>query len=116
MLGSGSVARPSSQLAPGPKARANGPERAPARAEARYSRGLDQARDQAPQAARSPRPASPERLASARSRMSMSCSGMPTGQASVQAPQSDERNGSLRPSSGRMSVSSGVSTAPIGPL
>ncbi len=35
VLGSGSVARPSSQLAPGPKARANGPERAPARAEAR---------------------------------------------------------------------------------
>ena len=35
VLGRGSVARPSSQLAPGPKARANGPEWAPARADAR---------------------------------------------------------------------------------
>ena len=40
---------------------------------------------------------------------------MPTGQTSVHAPQSELSEGSLRPWSGRMPVSSGVSTAPIGP-
>ncbi len=40
---------------------------------------------------------------------------MPTGQASWQAPQSEERKGSSLERSPRMPSSSGVMTAPIGP-
>ena len=40
---------------------------------------------------------------------------MPTGQASWQAPQIDDRKGSSLERSPRIPSSSGVSTAPIGP-
>ena len=105
-----------SQLAPGPKARASGPERAPARAEARYSRGLDQARDQAPQAARSLRERLRRRGWPARGRgRACRAAGCRPGRRRCRRRRASERNGSLRPSSGCMPVSSGVSTAPIGP-
>ena len=51
----------------------------------------------------------------ARTRTSRSCSGIPTGQASWQEPQSEDRNGSSLDRSPSIPSSSGVSTEPIGP-